>query len=669
MERMEDKNTIRGLKVVLILAALFTGIALLFHLLYSLPLRDSFLWYFGVFFCFYIPGNLLLRSLDFNKGEYFVNFFHSIALGTALIPLVYSILRRLSHPELLYIFGIVMFLVWIIFTVKDFKEKKINIYTSYQDIISASVLIAVIFLLLHLSYFNDVIFLENGFKISHAYFTETEFHLGIINALRNFSPPLFPYASGTDFSHYHINMHLEIEMFNRLFSMDTLELTFFYFPLLYFCLLIFMPYMIVSKYMGTRFIGVLIGVLIFSSDLSFIPGLLAMLPADFPWVLLFNPTIWPLLTLNGYLPALFIMFLCILYLKEFYRNGKLSYLIVFAFLGFAAFGFKSSMGLHIMSVSFLTGMVITWVTKDKDKSKLLCAVSLLTLLVITIDVVLVRGGVGNNIIIVDLFNRFHNSLKILGISNMPWFLYPVCYVLYLFASFGVKVFGFLYIMKYMLQKKYFDPAIIFLIIFVISGFFLSEMIFIGYPSRYPNNAMWFLFQSLIAVLALLPYFLLKMQHNKKRFWGIIGLIILLSFPGTIQFLWLRSNPGYINVASNAMSVLRYLESIPPKSVTFHPLKDDLSVILTLSGRVSVLSFPNNITIGMIGINEATTRMADIESFFNPSAVIKRSAILEKYNVDYVLASPEDSKTLNKEPMLSQDFKNNEYVIYKVNRIN
>lgn len=78
-------------------------------------------------------------------------------------------------------------------------------------------------------------YFEHGFKIRNFYLTETIFHLGIINTLKDIFPPLYPYASNIDFSHYHLNMHLEIEMFNRLFSIDTLRLVFFIFP---FCIFV-----------------------------------------------------------------------------------------------------------------------------------------------------------------------------------------------------------------------------------------------------------------------------------------------------------------------------------------------------------------------------------------------------------------------------------------------
>lgn len=667
MERMEDKNTIRGLKVVLILAALFTGIALLFHLLYSLPFKDSFLWYLGVFFCFYIPGNLLLSSLDFNKDEYFVNFFHSIALGTALIPLIYTIIRRISRPELIYIFVTITFLIWLICFLRDFKKVRVAIYTSYQDILSALVFITVIFLMLHVSYFTDIVFLENGFKMNNTKFTETEFHLELINMLRDVFPPLYPYASGFDFSQYHLNMHLEIEMFNRLFSIDTLKLTFFYFPLLYFCLLVFVPYIFVCKYMKTRFLGILVGMLMFCSDFSYIPGLIGMLPSDFPWNLLFNPTMWSLLTLNSYLPSLFIMFLCILYLKKYFEHGKLLHLIVFAVLGYSAYGFKSSMGPHIMGASFLVGILSTVFIKDK-KGKLLCAASALSVLAMAIDVLFFRGGTSNNIISIDLFNRFRESLGYLGVSNMPWFLYPVTYPLYFFAAFGMRIIGF-YSLKYIFQEKYFDSTVVFLVVFAVLGYSISEMIFLGFPNTKVNNAMWFSFQTLMASWLLLPYYLLRIRNDAKKYWSIIVLIVFLSAPATVQFLSLRSNHSYITVNSNALEVTKYLENTPPKSVVLHSLEIVPSIASNLSGRSSVLSLlAIPVIIGTIGVVEGQNRLVDIGLFFDPNDAMRRSIILEKYNVNYVLASSEDSKTLNKEPMLSQVFKNNEYVIYKVNRI-
>ena len=673
MEQIRDRGGIKGLKVVLILPPIFLCLAFLLKILYSLPLRDSFLWYAGVFFCFYIPGNLLVRCTGFNKDEYFVNFFHSTALGAALIPLAYIIFRRLSHPEMLYPFGIAIFLVWLILTLKDLKNSKIDVYTTYQDILSVTVLIFVVFILLHLSHFTDVILLENGFKIRNEYHTETIFHLGIVNVLKDTFHPFFPYASGHNFSHYHLNMHLEIEMFYRLFSIDTIKLTFFYFPLLYFCLLVCIPYIFVRKYCGLRSLGVLTGILMFGSDLSFIPGLLstALLGAslqDYPWTLYTQTTIWSLFTLNGYLPALFVMFMCVFYLKKYYEDGGLLHLLIFAVLGYSSYGFKSSMGPHIMGVAFLTGIASIVLMKDRKKGMILCIVSALTILLIVFDIILFRKGTGQDIFVLDLFNNLRSSLKELGISNMSLVLYPIAYPIYIIATFGARLVGF-YSLKDGFKKKNSDPVILFLAIFVISGFLISEIIYIGPPSRNINKAVFLSIESLMAAWLLLFYFLIRLKDYRKNILGYLFVVILLSAPTTVQFLNIRFDNTYHYVDQDAMEIVNYLKTTPTRSVILHPLNEkEPSLSSNFAGRQSVINIFMSFINDWVGLEEGNNRVMATASFFREGGA-NRASILSKYKVDYVYAPSKFTIDLDNEPMLIRVLKNRKYALYKVDRAN
>lgn len=664
MRQKENRDEIKGLKVVLISIAIFLYLAFVLSLFYWLPLKDSLLWFAGIFIYFYIPGSLLLRYLNFNEDEYFVSLFHSIALGTALTPLAYIIFRRLSHPEMVYPFGVVIFLLWLILTVRDFKNGRINIYTTYKDILSVTVLIFAVFGLLHLSHFTDIIFFENGFKIRNEYHTETIFHLGIINVLRDTFPPFFPYASGHNFSHYHLNMHLEIEMFNRLFSIDTIKLTFFYFPLLYFCLLVFVPYIFVRKYRGIRSLGVLTGILMFGSDLSFIPALLGMAPQNYPWTLFFQPTIWSIFTLNGHLPAFFIMFMCVFYLRKYYEDGGLLHLLVFAVLGYSAYGFKSSMGPHIMGVAFLTGIASVVLLKDKKKGLFLCVASILTILLIALDIILFRGGTGNDILALDLFNNFYSSLKKLGISHMSVVLYPVAFLIYIIATFGIRLLGF-YLLKDAFNKKTFDPIIIFLAIFAIFGFLISEVIYIGPPTHEVNKAYFFSIESLMAAWLLFPFFLIRLKDYKKMFLGFVIVVILLSAPTTVQFLTLRYDNNYYPIGSNAIEIVNYLRTTSPQSVVLHHLNHP-SLASSFSGRQSVISIFRSFVVDWVGSQEKKDRVDAVASFFTKGSA-NRSYILNKYKVDYVYAPSEFAIDIDNEPMLIQVLQNRKYVLYRVNR--
>lgn len=665
-EQVEDKGIIRGAGVVLIFPLILIFLTLILNLIYSLPFEVSLLFYVGVFFCFYVPGSLLLRCLSFNKDGYFINFFHSLALGAAFAPAGYAIYRRLAYYDygLIYICGIILFSVWFIFTIRDLKIGKIKVYTSYNDLLSVLVLLITVFSLLHLSHFTDVIFLKEGFKFRISDLTEADFHLGIINNLKNMYPPLYPFASGTSASHYHLNMHLEIEMFNRLFSIDTIKLAFFYFPLLYFCLLVFIPYIYIRKFWGNRFIGVLTGLLMFGSDLSFIPGIAGNFNANFPWTAIFRTTIWSLFTLNGYLPALFIMFLSVVYLKEFYKGEKKSYLVMFSLLGYASFGFKSSMGYHLMSAAFLTG-ITSWVFMKNKKSLLLCFASAATLLTMSAEILLLRKGTGN-VVGLDLLNGFRYSLNILSNAGIAMDYSPLNFIFFVAAAFGIKIFGF-YVIKDFFVKNL-DPVIIFLVIFSISGFFLSEIVYIGSTSTgLVNNSVWFSIQSLMGAWLLLSNFLLRIGQSQKKLFVFITIIILLSFPSTVQFLTLRFKSNYYTFGSQEVEVIRYLEKTPPDSIIlFPPNIKTPSLAANFAGRQSIYSYYHSFVSQTKGQTEANNRLKDLAVFFKSDDPQKMPLILRKYKVNYVYAPLEYADRLDKSPILKPAIKNSKYVVYKVN---
>jgi hypothetical protein len=668
MEHKKCKSTINGLKVILISLVIFFCLAFLLKLLYSLSIKDSLLWYVGIFFSFYIPGSLLLRSLQLNNNEYFINLFHSLALGAALMPLVYSTLRWISLPELGYALGIGMFLVWSLLFKRDIRKRKINIYTSLADIKCILILSVTVVFLLHLTHFTDVLFLEKGFEIRNIYLTETIFHLGVVNVLKDTFPPFFPYASGVGFSHYHLNMHLEIEMLNRFFAIDTIELTFFYFPLLYFYLLVCVPYMFVLKKWNARFLGILTGILMFGSGLSFIPGMLGMSPLAYPWTQFFRTTIWTLFCMNGHLPALFILFLSVFYLKKYYEEGTLSYLVVFALLGFSAHGFKTSMGLHIMVTAFLTGIASMVLIKDLKKGKLVCTFSALIITIIAIDLILFKGNPSHNVLRIDLFNNFTDSLEKLGLSGIPWLFLFLMFPLYVVLTFGTRALGF-YVLKGAIKKKTFDPIIVFLLVFIVTGFILSESIFLGVPySKIGafNNAGWFAAQSLMAAWLLLSFFLARLRNIKMIFLASVIGILLLSAPSTVQFLTLRFDKNYYAVDKNAIEVVKYLETTPPKSIVLHlPNNEGPSLSSNLAGRASVLSMLQSYVIQTIGQKDADERLTDVSLFFNPDEQVNRTSLLKKYKVDYIYAPLSYVGILDREPLLKRVLKNSEYVMYRV----
>lgn len=664
MNMLEDGGQIKGFKVFLISPAIFILLPLLLKLFYSLPLKDTFLWNLGVFLYFYIPGNLLLRLLKAEGNDYLIRLIHSIALGAALMPIIYSVLRISSQPGYIYMLGSLAFLAWLIIVFRDLRKGPI-ISAGYQDIFFIAGFSAIIIALLHFSHFTDVIFIKDGFKFRNTPSTESIYHLGIINVLKDAYPPFFPYASGYSFSSYHLNMHLEIEMFSRVFSLDTIKLTYFYFPLLYFFLLSSVPYMFVRNHWGSRLLGFLTAILMFGSDFSFIPGLLGITHQVEPWASIFANTLWSLFTLNGILPALFVAFLSFYYLKSFLGTGKFRYLAVFVLLVFAAYGFKSSMGPHILVASFMTVTTLLLIKDNKNGLPLLTA-SAVAALLIALDIILVRGGTGNTVSLA-LFNNFQLVLNKFNLTGIPWFSYFVFFPAYVIAAFGVRLLG-LYYLKNAFQKRGFDPIIAFLIFFIISGFLIPQIIHVGASPAEDNNASFLIMESLIAAWLLLGFCMLSLKNFREKYFRFsLAVIILLSFPSTAQFLGMRYDNSYAAIRRSELEIVKYLQTTPQKSVILSPPNYSWpSLASNLAGRQSVINFFRSFPSGVAGEEETITRLYAVEAFFSYNYP-GRSTILKKYKVDYVYAPLIYQLVFDKEPMLRLEAKNSGYVIYKVIR--
>jgi hypothetical protein len=313
-------NTQFGKPLIILFFTALAGILIIAaRLVYGLQESDSLRFLLAVFFLFYVPGNLLLR---YSGVEYNITggrFFLSLGVGTVVVPVVYLFLRRYQVPDLVtQSFFAVTALSWFVQVARNFVAGKVDFKLAGVDLIAIFSLLLLVILLLHLSHFTDVRLLADGFIIRTTNFTETIFHQGLINALRDVWPPPALYASGgPDLSNYHLNMHLQIELLHRIFSIDTLYLIYFYTPLLYFVLLVALTFFFVKQIGGSHLLGIVAAALIFGSGFSFVPGMLGIANPGYPWTLFFTTTIWSLFTFNGFLPALIALFLCIWFLNVF----------------------------------------------------------------------------------------------------------------------------------------------------------------------------------------------------------------------------------------------------------------------------------------------------------------------------------------------------------------
>lgn len=646
------------------------AVAFLLLISYQIPLMDSIMWFFGVFFCFYIPGKLLLRSCSTEESDHLLSAIHATALGMAVAPVLYGICRSLQFPPFILFIYLVTLAVWALPKVRillgrQTGEGKSSVSVRLQTALEVCLLGILILLLLHFSYFTDLRFTPSGFLMRSTDLNETDFHLGIVNALRDTYPPMFPYASGTSYSHYHISMHLEIEMFYRIFGIDTMKLSFFYFPMLYFFLLVGTTYLAARSFFKSRLLAFITPCLIFGSDLSFIPGLMGLLPGK-PWTTLFQTTIWSLFTLNGNLPAVTVLFLGVLHFKKYFESCNYGELILFSILGIALLGFKSSMGLHFAGAALASGLILSFFGSSRRNGLWLAAVSALLLAYMFLEIYVIRGGTGNTIIGLDPFNVFRGSLKRLKLKPESWYVYAAFFVMYCIASFGMRVAGFWKIKEVFSSRR--DPTVIFLLVFILSGFMISEMLSITIFIGNINNAMWFSVASLTAAWVLLAYMLAELEDRPVLFRAAIVAVLLLSLPTTVQFLSKRSNPAYYEYGKEALEVINIIDRAPSGTVVLHPLNEsEPSLSANFTGHQTVLSFYRSLNMMPMKEDEFLLRVRDVVQFFNPDSKIDRPKVIQRYNVTHVYAAAQFRDFLDQQPFLTPIVKNRGYVLYEVGK--
>jgi hypothetical protein len=631
---VNESRTQRAIAAVtgLVLVALLSLAA---QFLYQIPPRTTLTFTLAVLVLFYLPGSLLFSGFAIRCEVYAGRFFLSLALGTVTVPVLYLFARRFGTPDLLTAsFFAACAIAWAVKALRGREQgPRAGSLRERAGLLTG---LLVVCILLHFSHFGDILLKDQGFDLRTTFMTESVFHQGVVNALRDSFPPPALYASGgPDFSHYHLNMHLQMELIHRFFGIDTLKLVFFGFPFLCFTLLFAVPYVFVRQSGGSPITATTAGLLVFCADLSFIPGLLAAGGDGQAWVLFFDPAIWSFFTLNGLLPASVTFFLFIYCLRDCFDHMRHRALVLLVLLAFAAFGYKSTMGLQTAGIMLLLGVLMTQFEDSKPAALTFLAASVAAMALMFIDLAVFRSGAGGFPLSVAPLNEFRGVLDRIGLAGMPGMFDLPVYILVAAAALGVRVLGFAALGRYIRRGRQPDWVVVFLAVFVLSGYLLADLVFIGYPGE-DNHAAWFASQSLIAAWALLYLFLLGLEGRVRNFPAILVLVALFAVPSTLQFLNLRAGESYIEIGADEMEVVRFFDGVAPGSVVLHPINQSgPDLASNLAGRSSVLNVYRSFVTEHDGLSE---RARDVMLFFSGEASPEqRTSILDKYQVDYIWA--------------------------------
>lgn len=530
--------------------------------------------------------------------------------------------------------------------------------------LAAFALVFTVFLL-SFSHFADFGVYDGGTWYKTTLLTESTFHQGLINSIKDTFPPPALYAAGSaDFSSYHLNMHLQIEGMHRLIGIGTDRLVFWYFPLLYFMMLFLLPVAFVRDRGGALVAAAVAGMLVFGTGLSFLPGFLGLADPSFAWVQFFHPDIMSLFTLNGLIPALIALFIVLLVFPSSKVAQGRWFWWALALVLVGAYGFKSSMGAQVAGVLLAVGALRFLIDKEHPRDWGMAACGAVALALMALDQALLRDGLGQTVMEFRPWHPLNAMLYYFGLEDVQDGFKPLWFVLFMLGGLGIRVLGFLSIKETLRKQPGNGWLVLFIVIFFFSGYALADVLYLGDSSYDFNHASWFAIQGLFASWYLLYLLMARLDADKSRLGLILACLLLLSYPSTIQLLVLKADSGVSFIEPDDQELVEYLESTDPSAVVMHPLNIDRpSLASNLAGRSTVLTVSKSFVNDSQGLEQ---RVGGVVAFYAKETDNQtRQAILDYYGVTHVYGSHEFDDLLTQMPRLERVFSNGSYSVWRV----
>ena len=673
--KLDEKNQILGIS--LLLAVIVIPYLYLF---YNLPIFQIFGFLIGIILFLYLPGLFILDLLTWKDNPASLSII-SILTGMAASPILYY-LTNIIGQQWIFIVSIACVSVFVIYNklhlLKNIKYSLILPQGWWKFIAVFFIVLAV----LHFSHFTDLkIIKDGGYQLRTTNYTETIFHLGVINAAEYNIPPNYPYVSGYKLSEYHIDMHILAVIFCKYLSIDPAIMTFYFLPLLLLGLIIAVPAVFFYELHGDINLSLLFGLLMLGADFSFIPAIMSKnIPETYPWTLIFCTTIWSLFTLNGIMAAIPLFFGSALAFQRYFSSLNIKYLLVFSLLTIAEFRVKNFMGLQVIGVSFAALAFIEWKYRLGAWGKAL-PVLLLTFALIFVDLLIKSYSSGSSLVLKwDLFNGLIQSAGILGMDQWhnaalaPWehpFILFYALTLYFIGFMGVRVIFLKYCYDVLKTRKPIEPIVPFFLFFIVGGIFLSEIIFLGGKYGTLNLASWFRVQSIIAATYFIAAFIASLKGRNHKI-IVTTFVILLSFPTTINFLNLRYDKKYITISKNDLLAVDYIKkSVSGNSVIMEYPNFNFnapSLSSNFAGRSTILALFRSFPGQKVELQIIKDRINDLKYFFMINNEDTRKIILKKYGAEYLVIPSQLKGIFSNYPWLIMSYSNSDVTIYKINII-
>ena len=516
------------------------------------------------------------------------------------------------------------------------------------------------------------------------------FHIAIGNELTHTVPPQAPLFAGQPLS-YHYGMDLAVAMFARATGLNVRDLTVRFMPTLFIGLSMLSVFCFSRTWLRSGYFGALVVFLVFfGADFSFIPGLLLGERGDWSLRYFSAPAVVTLFYTNPVLPGLGILFAGLFCLERYMRERSRTWLLLTALLFVALIEVKMLMAGQLMFSLGLAAVIYLIFFSKADLFKIAGCTAIAAIPLVSW--VLLKNESGGRIVAkFEPWLYVSHAMQTLGLSDRfsgPFAFAVLAVPIYLVGCLGLRVIGVPSIVAAIIRPKPDGAVRCLLAIFVVVGVVIALAYSFtpeGWTFRYNPVSSTFLVQSeYIAWLFVAEVFQMLYQWAVAReiypalaAGGIIATTAGLSLPATVQHFLVWHDPHHFFGVGKpwGAQLLTYdrqmLAAMDFLQKDAHPgdvvlCNDTLSapVLALTKCRVPLGYFSS----GLVARSEYTKRETAEKNFWNDWRLGKvDEGLLREASVRYVVVREQTEGVPATTPAsLSKVFENSELTIFKVN---
>ncbi len=642
----------------------------------------------------YTPGKLLLFVLKRELAA-LEDVTMACVLGLVLSGLVYWLMTFGHQGRFYFVWPLIAAGVWVwMHTSKRKSLLSSGSATPSRDrstlVLAGVLILGIIALAFFPAYYTNFTWQSDGTMRVYP-ISDFLFHIAIANELTHTVPPQAPVFAGHPLS-YHYGMDLAVAMFAKATGLNVRDLTVRFMPTLFVGLSMLSVFCFSRKWLRSGYFGALVVFLVFfGADFSFIPGLLLGEKGDWSLRYFSAPAVVTLFYANPILPGVGVLFAGLFFLNCYIRERSRAWLFLVALLFVALIEIKMLMAGQLMCSLALAAIIYLIIFSDADLFKIARCTAIGAIPLVCWVLLKNRSG-GQIVTTFEPWLYVSHAMQTLGLGNRltgPLAFAVVALPIYLVGCLGLRVIGVPAIVTTIFRPRPEGALRFLLAIFVVIGVIIAltcSFTPAGWSFRYNPISSTFLVQSeYVAWIFVVEAFQRFYQWALRRgiypalaTGGIIVTAAGLSLPATVQHFVVWRHPDHFFGAGKPWG--KQLLTYDPQTLAAmdflqkdaHPgdvaLSDDnlIAPILAMTKcRVPVGYFSS----GLVARNDYTRRETAEKKFWDDWRSGKiQHGLLQEAKVRYVVITKQTEGVPATMPdNLSKVFENSEFAVFKVNR--